>query len=405
MKTYKHFATVSSQVYFCSSPIRLDSYSGCQFGCTYCFSRNRSLDRSAPGLKAANPIAFRARLQRIAAGTIRSAFDEFLHARVPIQLGGLQDPFSPLEIKQRTTYNLLEILRDYDYPTLISTKSILISMEPYISMLQSMNVLVRISAAGVDDKCRARLEIGCPPLKAILNAITILTRAGINVSFRIQPVIPGHEDSALALAEKVALAGVKHLSFEFLKIGTEEKQKTLERIHAATGVDVWATMSKRGIKRLGRDYTLVAAAKAGFLKRAKELCKGLNVKFGAGDTEFIHLSDGNGCCNGSSHFLSGSTQFRSNFVGILSARSKGDRIHFADLAREWQPKLNLHRYLTTNSRGRSSDKQLTSWMALVAHRWNGESGPYSPSFFYGVEWTGDYDDNGFKIYQIVDDLN
>jgi DNA repair photolyase len=405
MKTYKHFATVSSQVYFCSSPIRLDSYSGCQFGCTYCFSRNRSLDTSSPGLKTANATAFRARLRRIAAGTVQCAFDEFLLARVPIQLGGLQDPFSPIELKQRTTFDLLKVLHDYQYPTLISTKSMLVSVEPYLSLLQRMSVLVRISAAGVDERFRGRLEIGCPSLNRILNTITTLTAAGVPVSFRIQPVIPGHEDSALALAEKVTLAGVQHLSFEFLKVGTEEKNQTLSRISSAIGADVWETMSKRGIKRLGRDYTLTAPAKADFLKRAKQLCKRLKVRFGAGDTEFIHFSDGMGCCNGSGHFLAGSTQFRSNFVGVLSGRKKGDKIHFSDLAAEWQPNLNMHRYLTTNSRGRSSDKRFTSWMSLVAHRWNGENGPYSPAFFYGVEWTGEYDDDGFKIYHIVDDLD
>jgi DNA repair photolyase len=404
MKTYKHFATVSSQVYFCSSPIRLDSYSGCQFGCTYCFSRNRSLDTSSPGLKTANASAFRSRLERIASGEVRSAFDEFLLARVPIQLGGLQDPFSPIELKQRTTLDLLKVLNDHRYPTLISTKSTLVSTEPYLKLLSGMNVLVRISAAGTDEKCRPRLEIGCPSLGQILACITVLTDARVPVSFRIQPVIPGHENAALALATNVARAGAKHISFEFLKIGTEEKQKTISRISAATGADIWQIMSQRGLKRLGRDYTLTAPAKASFLKQAKQLCKTLNVRFGAGDTEFIHLSDGTGCCNGSGHFLSKATQFRANFVGVLANREKGDEIRFSDLTAEWQPKLNMHRYLTTNSRGRSEDKRLSSWMSLVAHRWNGESGPYSPAFFYGVEWTGKYDRNRYKIYKIVDDL-
>ena len=198
-----------------------------------------------------------------------------------------------------------------------------------------MNVLVRISAAGVEEKFRPKLEIGCPNLEGILATIKNLSQAGIPVSFRIQPVIPGHENAALILAEKVAKVGVNHVSFEFLKIGTEEKE-TLARISTATETDVWQLMLDRGIKRLGRDYTLTSEAKAEFLKKAKQICDKQKVRFGAGDTEFIHLSDGTGCCNGSGHFLSEATQFRSNFVGVLADRKKGEKIRFSDLPKEWQ---------------------------------------------------------------------
>lgn len=381
---------------------RLDSYNRCQFGCTYCFSRNRSLDTSLPGLKIANPLSFGARLARIERGQIRSAFDEFLAKRVPIQLGGLQDPFSGLETTHGTTLELLKILLLYKYPTIISTKSTLVGKQPYISQLKGMNVLIRISAAGVRDECRKKLEIGCPPLDQILLTIERLSRDGLGISLRVQPVIPGHEDAALSLAKRAALAGARHISFEYLKIATEEKLQTLKRISAATGENVSNIMIQRGMTRIGRDYTLIASAKCEFVKRAKQLCHDLGVKFGAGDTEFIHLSDGLGCCNGSGYFLENCTQFRSNFVGILAGRKKGDRIQLSDLERHWQPRLNVHAYLTTDSRGRSSKKSMTSWMSLIAHRWNGGKSPYSPTFFYGIAWNGDYDKKGYKIYEVVD---
>ena len=400
MSTYKHFATVSSQLYFCASPIRLDSYNRCQFGCTYCFSRNRSLDTSLPGLKIANAAAFKSRLGRIARGRIQSAFDEFLASRVPIQLGGLQDPFSGLELARGTTLELLNILTEYDYPTIISTKSTLPGKEPYLSLLKQMNVLVRFSAAGVREECRTKLEIGCPKIDNIFDTIALLSSQDITVSLRIQPVIPGHEDAAIALARRGSEAGAKHLSFEYLKIGTEERRRTIARVSEAVGTDIWKVMAERGVTRIGRDYTLTAAAKCDFVKRAKQACCEYGVKFGAGDTEFIHLSDGSGCCNGAGYFLKGSTQFRANFVGVLSGRKKGDKIYFSDLERYWQPKGNVHAYLTTDSRGRSSNKCMSSWMSLIAHRWNGGKSPYSPAFFFGVVWKGDYDERGYKIYEI-----
>lgn len=48
-------------------------------------------------------------------------------------------------------------------------------------------------------------------------------------------MIPGHEDAALSLGKRAALAGAKHISFEYLKIATEEKLQTLNRMSIATG--------------------------------------------------------------------------------------------------------------------------------------------------------------------------
>jgi hypothetical protein len=93
-----------------------------------------------------------------------------------------------------------------------------------------------------------------------------------------------------------AEAGAKHVSFEYLKIGTEEKRQTVNRISAATGRNVWDVMVQRGITRICRDYKLASSAKCDFIRTAKQLCRASGVKFGAGDTEFIHLSDGLGCC-------------------------------------------------------------------------------------------------------------
>jgi DNA repair photolyase len=402
MSSYKHFATISSQVYFCSSPIRLDSYNRCQFGCTYCFSRSRSFDTSRPGLTVANPAAFSDRMARVSQGKIQSAFDEFLAARVPIQLGGLQDPFGSIELKHQVTLELLRVLCAHKYPTIISTKSTLPGQEPYLSLLAGMNVLVRFSAAGVREEYRRKLELGCPALEDIFAVMRCLSGRGVAISLRVQPVIPGHEDAALDLAKSAATHGARHISFEYLKIGTEEKRQTLQRVSSAVGTDIWSVMRERGVTRVGRDYTLKAAAKSEFVRKAKQFCHDCGVKFGAGDTEFIHLSDGSGCCNGSDYFLSDCTQFRSNLVGVVSGRTKGEKIYFSDLERHWQPTLNVHEYLTTNSRGRKSSKRMSSWMALLAHRWNGGRSVYSPPFFYGIGWTGAYDKRGYKIYEVQD---
>src|SRR5262249_43573645 len=116
--SYKHAVSLSGQVFFCAAPIRIDAYDTCQFGCIYCFSRKRSRLWASHGIHEANPLALRKRLDRVAAGVCASALDEFLKVRVPVQLGGLQDPFTPRESIRKISFKLLEVLRDEDYPTL-----------------------------------------------------------------------------------------------------------------------------------------------------------------------------------------------------------------------------------------------------------------------------------------------
>jgi DNA repair photolyase len=398
VKFYKHASTVTSQLYFCASPIRLDSYNRCQYGCTYCFSRRRAIDAANTGLGIANDEAFEQRLDRVGRGTLQSALDEFILRRVPIQLGGMQDPFPPMEESRGVTLRLLAVLKEHDYPTLISTKGGLFSKAEYLTLLREMNVHVRLSACGIAERFRADIEVGCSSFADTLLRIRMLRDANIPVSLRIQPVIPSFESDALEMATQAAAVGVQHVSFEYLKIPSEKLAVEIRRMSKVLGFDIWTEMQRRGIKRIGRDYTLVSDAKLPFLKSARQLCRGLGVRYGAGDTEFIHLSDGLGCCNGSSFFLRNANQFRCNFTGVLSNRMNDAKIRFRDLKPEWSPTKNVHGYLTTNSRGRDASLNYSSWMSLLAHRWNGDHGPYSPEFFSGVEWHGEWDQDRFKVY-------
>lgn len=398
MDSYKNYTTITSQLYFCSSPIRLDTYNKCQFGCVYCFSRNRKGEHSENTIKKASASGFEKRLERINCGIIQSGLDEFIQRKVPIQLGGLYDPFSPMELFQKATHKVMTALADYKYPTLISTKGNIFMLPEYSNLLKRMNVYIRLSSSGIAEKYRNSIDVGCDSFAKVLDKIKFVSDMGLPVSLRIQPVIPGFEEDALIMVEKAVNAGVSHVSFEYLKITSESKDRELRQIYKSTGVNLWEKMTSLGLTKIGRDYTLSKEAKLKFLKKAKKLCSSLGIKFGAGDTEFIHLSDGNGCCNGSGLFLKDSNQFRGNFVGVLSSKENGNKVKFEDLSEEWIPTGNIHRYLTTNSRTRDMSGKYPSLLSLLAHRWNGGKGPYSPAFFYGVSWDGEFDKNGFKIY-------
>ena len=130
------------------------------------------------------------------------------------------------EIRQ-ATLRTLNILDRYQYPTIISTKGGLVTHPRYLDFLARMNLYVRISAAGIAESHRAKIDLNCSSFSSVLQRIRDLTNAAVPVSLRIQPVIPGFEESALKMTEQAAVAGTQHVSFEYLKLPTEKFSQTL----------------------------------------------------------------------------------------------------------------------------------------------------------------------------------
>lgn len=405
---YKNDVSVSSQVFFCAAPIRLDAYNSCEFACTYCFSRRRSKMTASKGVKSANNSAFAARLKRIQNGRTASALDEFLEKKVPLQLGGLHDPFTNRENEYGVTLSLLTTLADHEYPTLISTKSDLPGSASYLSILKSMNVLMRFSAAAVPDVARPEIDRRCPDFNNILRVIERLSNEGVRTAVRLQPVFPGCEQDAFRMTRQAAMAGALQVSFEYLKLPKELTDREHLSMNKALGFDLQERMKAIGLRGVGPDVTLVSEAKRPFLIEAQSLCHELGIRFGAGDTEFIPWSDGTGCCGSSDLLLGNAHQFAGNLTGLIkSARySKRRTIKFSELSTAWSPSHSIGNYLDSRSRQKlREDADLSNWMQLLGARWNGGHSPYSPDFFDGVSWQGEYDQTGDKIYHIDQELD
>jgi DNA repair photolyase len=205
----------------------------------------------------------------VRAGILASALDEFLAARVPIQLGGLHDPFTPREERDRVTYRLLEILSRYEHPTVISTKGKLAVGEEYLSLLQQMNVFVRFSAAGVSELLRPQVDRRCDTFPQTLNKIATLSSRGVATGLRVQPVIPGFEEDALEMTREAAAAGAKQVSFEYLKVPVESMASEIPALSAVVGSDILGSMRERGLRMVGWDYMLTSDAKRAFVGRAE----------------------------------------------------------------------------------------------------------------------------------------
>ncbi len=163
-------------------------------------------------------------------------------------------------------------------------------------------------------------------------------------------------------------------------------------------------MRQLGVARLGPDWTLSRDAKRPFVRRARQRTHELGVKFGAGDTEFIPWSDGNGCCGASELTQERANHFSANFVGAIRASlgRPDKRVTFDMLKDLWSPEQSIGNYMDWRRRIHPNQRDGRSdWLALMGKRWNGGKSPYSPAFFDGVAPTSETDEAGFRIYRLV----
>src|SRR5439155_533788 len=67
----------------------------------------------------------------------RTMLGQFLRRRVPIHFGGMSDPFQPAEARYRVTEAMLETLAARAYPTVISTRGLLVADDRYVQLLKA----------------------------------------------------------------------------------------------------------------------------------------------------------------------------------------------------------------------------------------------------------------------------
>ncbi len=174
----------------------INPYRGCEHGCVYCFARpTHAYLGLSPGLdfetrlfaKTAAPELLRAELAKPS-----------YRCRV-IALGANTDPYQPIEREHRITRRVLEVLRDFNHPVGVVSKSTLIRRD--IDILAPMAAKKLASAAisitTLDRDLARRLEPRAATPERRLDAIRALSAAGIAVSVLASPMIPALNDHAL----------------------------------------------------------------------------------------------------------------------------------------------------------------------------------------------------------------
>ncbi len=403
---YTNPLSLTSQFFFCGLPLRLDSYRGCAFQCSFCYARYRGGNTSDAAVLPADPETLRRTFER-AFGDEPARPDgligQCLRQRVPIHFGGMSDPFQPAERTFQVTRRFLETLLERQYPTVISTRSTMAAADPYLGLLREMkNVVVQFSFTSTRVSVSGRLEPHTPAPSELLKTMERLSGLGVTTTCRWQPYVPGVSESPRQFVRRVAAAGARHVALEHLKLPVETNNPLWSKLVSGAARDFRAEYAAAGATRSGRELVLSPRVKLPTILKARQAAREAGISFGAADNEFQYLSDSDCCCSGVDQFPGFDGWFKHQ-VAYAVRRCRGRRIVYESVEGFWAPEGSVDRWLNSHSRIGRTGGNAGTLKEHIRLRWNAPASALSPASFYGVEPTEEFTPSGFRVFRWADE--
>ena len=162
----------------------LNPYSGCSFGCTYCyaafFSRNKEkMDNWGYWVEVKeNALAMLKKKRR------KPIIDEIVY------MSSVTDPYQPIERKIEITRQLLKEFAEYhNIRLVVQTRSALVTRD--IDLFKRIGrVQINMTVTTDDEAVRKVFEPYCPSNKARLKAIKEIHDAGVQSCITMTPLLP-----------------------------------------------------------------------------------------------------------------------------------------------------------------------------------------------------------------------
>lgn len=174
----------------------INAYRGCEHGCSYCFARptHAYLGHSA-GLEFERDIYVKAN----AVDLLRRELADKRYKPKPIAMGTNTDPYQPAERTHKLTRGILELLLETRHPVTITTKSALVVRDlDILKPLAEQNLVrVALSITSMDHILSRKMEPRASTPEKRLEAVRLLSEAGIPTTVMAAPMIPAINDMEL----------------------------------------------------------------------------------------------------------------------------------------------------------------------------------------------------------------
>lgn len=165
----------------------INTYSGCEFACTYCDSRSHKYHLHTDFDQV---IYAKTNAADMLDGRIRRA-----RTLLPdvVVMSGAGDPYQPAEEKYGNTRACLEVLERHKYPVHIITKSTLVARDiDILSKIARNNwAAVSVTVTTVDDELAGFLEPRAPPSSERFDTLYRIKEAGaVKTGVTFMPIVP-----------------------------------------------------------------------------------------------------------------------------------------------------------------------------------------------------------------------
>jgi DNA repair photolyase len=199
----------------------INPYRGCEHGCIYCFARpTHAYLGLSPGLDFETQLFAKPDAPKLLERELSAP------GYVPrtIAIGTNTDPYQPIEREHRIMRGILEVLQRCGHPVGIVTKSALVlrDLDLLASMAQRNLVKVALSVTTLEGKLARVMEPRAPTSRRRLEALQVLSAAGVPTTVMVAPVIPALNDAEIErILDAAAAVGVKEAGYVLLRLPLE----------------------------------------------------------------------------------------------------------------------------------------------------------------------------------------
>jgi DNA repair photolyase len=190
----------------------INPYRGCEFACRYCYARY-----THEFMELRDPELFERRIfvKQNTAWLLRQELRK-LHPGEQIALGTATDPYQPIERRAQITRGLLEVMAEHKGLKLgIVTKSPLIlrDLDVLKKFVTRNQLVVHITITTPDSQLARILEPRAPRPDLRFRAVAELRKAGLRTGILCCPIMPGINDTPMALESMAKRAKSVDASF------------------------------------------------------------------------------------------------------------------------------------------------------------------------------------------------
>ncbi len=242
----------------CRRKYSFNPYTGCAHGCLYCYATYI-------------PNFYRLRLKERLLIRLEKDLRKLPENSV-ISMSNSSDPYPPVEKQLEITRKCLELIKEYDFPLLIITKSDIVARDA--KLLSEMRCAVSVTITGFRNA--AKLEPGAPAAERRVHALRIVADHSIPAILRLDPVVPFiTEDEVEEVLYRCDF--VDQVVSSTLKL-RRDSFKRIARAFPELAPKFRELYFERG-ERIGNSFYLPAELRERLLKKVADVCDRMGVPY------------------------------------------------------------------------------------------------------------------------------